>query len=84
MTKFKLNKKYNHRADKINIAFGIDEKREDYIINQVTEYWDTLTPEKFMISKILDFIEQQDWTTIEKLYVTERFTSIYDDETTFG
>jgi len=84
MTKFKLNKKYNHKANKINEALGIDEKREEFIVDQVGNYWDSPTPEKFMISKILDFIEQQDWTIIEKLYATERFTSIYDEESTFG
>lgn len=84
MTKFKLNKNYNHKLDKINLALGIDEKREEYIIDQIGTYWDSLTPEKFMISKILDFIEQQDWTTIEKLYVTERFTTFNEEEIMFG
>ena len=84
MTKFKLNKKYNHKANIISEAIHIDNKRADFIVDQVGIYWDTLLPEKFMISKILDFIEQQDWTIIEKLYATERFASIYYEEMTFG
>jgi hypothetical protein len=84
MIKFKLNKKYNHKSDKIYDALHIDEKRESEIVDKVVEYWYSLSPEKFMISKILDFIEQQDWTMIEKLYATERFTSLYEDEATFG
>ncbi len=84
MTKFKLNKNYNHKLDKIDAALGIDEKREEFITDQIGTYWDTLTPEKFMISKVLDFIEQQDWTVIEKLYAVERFTTFNEEEMTFG
>ncbi len=84
MTKFKLNKNYEHKSNKINIALNINEKREEFIIDKVGKYWDSLTPEKFMISKILDFIEQQDWTVIEKLYAVERFTTFNDEEIMFG
>jgi hypothetical protein len=84
MSKFKLNKKYNHKSDMVFDAFHIDEKRADFVVDKVGEYWYSLTPEKFMISKILDFIEQQDWTLIEKLYATERFSKIHQEEMTFG
>lgn len=84
MKGFKLNKKYDHKADVISDALKINKEKSDVIIDKIIKYWDSLTPEKFMISKILDFIEQQDWSLIEKLYAVERFSTIYNDESTFG
>lgn len=80
MTKFKLNEEYDHKADIVSDAFHIDKKRSGLIINKFVKYWDSLSPEDFMRSKVIDFIEQQDWTTIEKLYAVERFISIYEDK----
>lgn len=84
MSKFKLNKKYNHKATLVAEAFHISEERENFILNKIIDYWESLSPKQFMISKILDFVEQQDWTIIEKLYASERFTSIHTEEEIFG
>lgn len=69
---FKPNEKYDYNKKYINERLNIDKERRYFLLDSV--------PENLDESEFLDFVEQQNWTTIEKLYVVYHFIRLSYEE----
>lgn len=73
MSEFKTNEKYDHKKEYVSDCLNISDERKEYLVD--------LVPENLGESEFLDFVEQQDWTIIEKLYIVDHFNfSNYQEE----